>query len=103
MTGQIEDNTEDKNEDTSEGHDETEAEVSEAVADGDIVVDFDETVGDLAAVLDVEKMEAKVESTSPDEVAEKAAVRKRLEEIREQQESALDSTYNIKLDDDFSS
>ncbi len=98
MTGDIEDNTDGNN----EGNTESENDVSEAVADGDIVVDFDETVGDLAAVLDVEKLEAKVESASPDEIAEKAAVRKRLEEIREQKESALDDTYNIKLDDDFS-
>lgn len=94
MTGDIED--------TTEGNGETENDVSEAVADGDIVVDFDETVGDLAAVMNVEKLEAKVESASPDEIAEKAAVRKRLEEIQEQKDSALDDTYNIKLDDDFS-
>ncbi len=96
MSGDVEDNTgENGSENSEEGND-----VAEAVADGDIVVDFDETVGDLAAVLNVEKLEAKVESADADEVAEKAQIRKRLEELRQKQEADLDGTYNIKLDDD---
>lgn len=98
MSGDVKDNT---GENGSENDDsESENEVAEALADGDIVVDFDETVGDLAAVLNVEKLEAKVESADADEVAEKAQIRKRLEELRQQREADLDGTYNIKLDDD---
>ncbi len=96
MSGDVKDNT---GENGSENSD-NDNDVEEALADGDIVVDFDETVGDLSAVLNVEKLQAKVEATDADEVAEKAQVRKKLEELRQQQEADLDGTYNIKLDDD---
>ena len=80
--------------------DDDDNEISDAVEDGDIVVDFDETVGDLSAQINVEKLVAKVESTNADELAEKARIRKRIEEARERKESELDNTYNISLDDD---
>ena len=96
MIGDIEENAgEVTDENLEEDND-----VADAVADGDIVVGFEDTVGDLEAELSVEKLEAKVESADADELAEKAKVRKRLEEIREQRESDLDSTYNIKFDKD---
>tara|TARA_R110002096_G_scaffold22547_8_gene72329 strand:+ start:31685 stop:31993 length:309 start_codon:yes stop_codon:yes gene_type:complete len=74
--------------------------VAEAISDGDISVDFDETIGDLSAELNVEELVAKIESTDAHSAAERARIRKRLEEIREAKESALDDTYNFSLDDD---
>jgi hypothetical protein len=100
MIGEIEENGDENSGENVDENSEESNDVADAVADGDIVVDFEETVGDLAAVLSVERLEAKDESADADEVAEKAKVRKTLEDIREQQESALDSTYNIKFDVD---
>lgn len=75
--------------------------VAEAIADGDISVDFDETIGDLSAELNVEELVKKIEATDAHSAAERAKIRKRLEEIREAKESALDDTYNFSLDDDI--
>ena len=71
-----------------------------AIADGDIEVDFGETVGDLSAEFNVEELVARIEATDADDAAERARIRKRLEEIRELKESELDDTYNFNLDDD---
>ncbi len=101
MSGDVKDNTDENGSENNESeYNESENDVAEALADGDIVVDFDETVGDLAAVLSVEKLEAKVDSADMDEVAEKAQIRRRLEELRQQREADLDGTFNIKMDDD---
>ncbi len=92
MTG---DNKEPQNEDEDDGA------VAEAVADGDISVDTDDdNVGDMSVELNVEELVAQIESADSEEAAAKAEVRKKLEEIREQQLDDLDSTYNFKLDDD---
>lgn len=81
--------------------DEEDEAVSEAVADGDIVVDTDiDNVGDLSVEINVEELVAEVESTDAMESVEKAKVRKKLDEIREEHEDELDSTYNFDLDDE---
>lgn len=81
--------------------DEEDEAVSEAVADGDIVVDTDiDNVGDLSVEINVEELVAEIESTDAMESVEKAEVRKKLDEIREQHEDELDSTYNFDLDDE---
>jgi hypothetical protein len=55
MIGEIEENGgENSGEDVDENSEESN-DVADAVADGDIVADFEETVGDLAAVLSVER------------------------------------------------
>jgi len=81
--------------------DEEDEAVSEAVADGDIVVDTDiDNVGDLSVEINVEELVAEIESTDAMESVEKAKVRKKLDEIREEHEDELDSTYNFDLDDE---
>ena len=81
--------------------DEEDEAVSEAVADGDIVVDTDiDNVGDLSVEINVEELVAEIESTDAMESVEKAKVRKKLDEIREEHENELDSTYNFDLDDE---
>ena len=95
MTGEIEEPG-----DKDEEDEENEA-VSEAVADGDIVVDTDiDNVGDISVEINVEELVAEIESTDAMESVEKAKVRKKLDEIREEHEDELDSTYNVDLDDE---
>lgn len=95
MTGEIEEPG-DKDEE-----DEEDEAVSEAVADGDIVVDTDiDNVGDISVEINVEELVAEIESTDAMESVEKAKVRKKLDEIREEHEDELDSTYNFDLDDE---
>ncbi|HNP64521.1 MAG TPA: hypothetical protein PKH39_11355 [Woeseiaceae bacterium] len=80
--------------------DDDDDDIAGAIADGDIEVDFGETVGDLSAEFNVEELVARIEATDAKDVAERARIRKRLEEIREMKESELDDTYNFKFDDD---
>jgi hypothetical protein len=58
---------------------------------GDTVIDLS---GELEAIVE------KIEKEDPDEAAHKRAVRERLDEIEEQRDKDLDSTFNIDLDDD---
>lgn len=80
--------------------------VAEAVADGDIVADVDDNnvddnVGDLSVEINVEELVAKIESGDAEDATEKARIRKKLDEVREQRDDVLDSTYNFNLDDDL--
>ena len=59
---------------------------------GDTVIDLS---GELEAIVE------KVGEEDPEEAAHKRAVRKRLDEIEEQRDKDLDSTFNINLDDDI--
>ena len=58
---------------------------------GDTVIDVS---GELEAIVE------KLDKEDPDEAAHKRAVRQRLDEIEEQRDKDLDSTFNINLDDD---
>ncbi len=58
---------------------------------GDTVIDVSGEFKALAEKLDKE---------DPDEAEHKRAVRKRLEEIEEQRDKELDSTFNFNLDED---
>jgi hypothetical protein len=58
---------------------------------GDTVIDLS---GELEAIVE------KLEKEDPEEAAHKRAVRERLDEIEEQRDKDLDSTFNINLDDD---
>ncbi len=76
----------------------TEEEISEA----DVIAEVgDDNVGDISVELNVEELVAKIESESDEEVAQKREVRRKLEEINEQHDKELDSTYNFNLDDDL--
>lgn len=60
-----------------------------------------DTLVDISAEINVEELVAMLEASSdPDEAAHRRAVRKRLEELREQKDIDLDSTFNFNLDDD---
>jgi len=58
---------------------------------GDTVLDVS---GELEAIVE------KLEDEDPDEAAQRRVVRKRLEEIEEQRDKDLDSTFNFDLDED---
>jgi len=70
--------------------------------DDDVMPDIGgDTLVDISAEINVEELVAMLEASSdPDEAAHRRAVRKRLEELREQKDSDLDSTFNFNLDDD---
>ena len=65
--------------------------------------DDDDDFGDITAEVNVEELVAKLEDTDADDLARKRAIRRRLEELREEREAEkdLDNTYNFNLDDDF--
>ncbi len=71
----------------------TEDEFTDDDAAATIVMDDD------SVEINVDELVAKIESDSDGEAAKKKAVRKRLEELREDKE--LDSTYNFNMDDDL--
>jgi hypothetical protein len=50
---------------------------------------------------EIEALVEKLEKSDPSEVAHRRAVRARLEEIAEQRNIDLESTFNFNLDDDF--
>lgn len=61
-------------------------------------VDTTDNVGDVSVEINVEELVAKVEAEHDDDAARKHAVRKRLEEIAEEQ--GFEETYAIEFDDD---
>lgn len=68
-----------------------------------VLADFDEVdnIGDMSVEINVEELVAKLEATADDDVGRKRAIRERLEELREQNEAELDSTFNFNLDEDI--
>ncbi len=77
----------------------------EATDEDTIVIDTtddSDNVGDMSVEINVDELVAKIESED-DDSARKADVRKRIDELQEQRDSAsqLDSTYNFNLDDDL--
>jgi len=70
-------------------------------SDDDDAPDFGgDTLVDIAGELDVDDLVAKLDATDPKEIARRRAVRRRLEELREQRMQDLDSTFDFNLDDD---
>ena len=63
--------------------------------------DADDDDVDLSVELNVEKLVAKLEAVDEEDVHRKAEIRRRLEELNEQREQELDSTFNFNLDDDI--
>ena len=59
---------------------------------GDTVIDVS---GELEALVE------KLDKSDPDDVAHRREVRKRLEELAEQRNDELDSTFNFNLDEDI--
>ena len=72
--------------------------------DEDIVVaDDGEDVSNLTGEVNVEELVAKLESTPKDDLDQQRQIRRRLDELRDEQDALkdLDSTYNFNLDDDL--
>ena len=60
-----------------------------------------DNVGDISVEINVEELVAKIEAADDDDTGRKREIKKRLEELRDEQESELDSTYNFNLDDEI--
>jgi hypothetical protein len=85
-----------------ETFDDDSLDVEPSSSDDDDIPDIGgDTMIDVSAELNVEELVAKLESIDPNEVAHRREVRKRLEELREQRDADLDSTFNFSLDDDL--
>jgi hypothetical protein len=95
MNGDIDkpDDAQEIEEDSVDSSDHTATVVMEDV-DEDLVLES-------TAEVKVDELVAKLDKTDAEEAAEKAAIRKRLEEAREKQDANLDGTYNFNLDDDL--
>ncbi|MGI9237758.1 MAG: hypothetical protein ACR2QZ_10205 [Woeseiaceae bacterium] len=60
----------------------------------------DDVVGDSTIEMDIEKLVAKLDASDSEDVHRKAEIRRKLEELREQRERELDSTFNFNLDEE---
>ncbi len=69
--------------------------------ESDLIGEEDANVGDLSVEINVEELVAKIESTHADEAVRKREVRQKLEELKEQRDKELDSTFNFNLDDEL--
>ena len=78
--------------------------VDDVEDDEDVVVSEDgDDVSDLTGEVNVEELVAKLESTPKDDLDRQRQIRRRLDELREEQEAlkSVDSTYNFNLDEDL--
>ena len=62
--------------------------------------DDDVAIIDMSAEINVEELVAKFEATDSDDVERKQAIRRRLEQLAEERDIDLDSTYNFNLNTD---
>ncbi len=78
--------------------------VSQDVPEDTIVMatDDDDNVGDISVEINVDELIAKIETDESDEAVQKREAHRKLEDVNERRrvEEDIDSTYNIKLDDD---
>ena len=66
-----------------------------------IVLDTDDdTVAGMSGEINVEELVAKYEAADKDDIERKRAIKRRLEQIAEERDIDLDSTYNFNLNDD---
>lgn len=107
MTGDIDDDDPDLDEtvddtlDDDDLDDDLDDDSLDGDSDDDDAPDFGgDTLVDIAGELDVDDLVAKLDATDPNEIARRRAVRRRLEELREQRMQDLDSTFDFNLDDD---
>ena len=82
--------------------DESVEESADDATDENIVLTTDDDkFADTAVEANVDALVAKMDSADADEVARKREARKRLDEVRQQQDDDLDGTFNFNLDDDL--
>ncbi len=62
--------------------------------------DDDDVDPDTSAEINIEELVAKFEAAESDDVERKRAIRRRLEQLAEERDIDLDSTYNFNLADD---
>jgi hypothetical protein len=60
----------------------------------------DDALGDTSIEMSIEKLEEKLNASDDEDVHRRAEIRRRLEDLREQREQELDSTFNFNLDDE---
>jgi hypothetical protein len=60
----------------------------------------DDALGDTSIEMSIEKLEEKLNASNDEDVHRRAEIRRRLEDLREQREQELDSTFNFNLDDE---
>ncbi len=62
-----------------------------------------DNIGDMSVEIDVAELVAKIEASDSSEVAQQREVRRRLDQLQDEQdtEKDLDSTYNFNLDDEL--
>lgn len=67
-----------------------------------MATDDDDNVGDISVEINVDELIAKIETDESDEAVQKRESHRKLEDVIERRrvEEDIDSTYNIKLDDD---
>lgn len=93
--------------DDAEDDVEVEGDDDDDIDDDDIDDDDDEvdiggdTVVGLTGEYDIDSLFKMLDSTDPSEVAHRREIRRRLEELAEQREVDLDSTFNFDLDEDL--
>ena len=99
------DNTDDNLDDdiaADEAIDESADESADDATDENVVLTTDDDkFADTAVEANVDALVAKMDSADADEVARKREARKRLDEVRQQQDDDLDGTFNFNLDDDL--
>lgn len=61
----------------------------------------EDPVGDTSIEISIEKLVEKLEASDGEDVHHRAEIRRKLEELREQREQELDSTFNFNLDEDI--
>lgn len=63
--------------------------------------DLDDIVtGDTTIEMDIENLVAQLEASDSEDVHRRAEIRRKLEDLREQREQELDSTFNFNMDED---
>lgn len=62
--------------------------------------DDDDIGGDTTIQMDIDRLVAKLDASDSEDVHRRAEIRRRLEDLREQRQQELDSTFNFNFDDD---
>ena len=96
MNGENDDIEDDLDDDSSE---ET-LSATVILADDDDDDDDDDDGGDTTIQMDIDRLVAKLDASDSEDVHRRAEIRRRLEDLREQRQQELDSTFNFNLDDD---
>ena len=60
----------------------------------------DVVTGDTTIEMDIENLVAKLEASDSEDVHRRAEIRRKLEDLREQREQELDSTFNFNMNED---